>query len=122
MPDPSPEELARIQADRARIFHGQWFRDLIAGRLDFGDTFWLGNYGILLAVVPVLVLLGGLIYAQAPEALAPLLRGAALLLALWRGVVLRALLRLRARGGWAITGLIWTGIEALAALRYGLAL
>lgn len=126
MPDLSPDQLEKIQSERAKIFSRPWFADLLSGRLGFGDTFWLGNYGVLLFVVPVVVLISGLFYAQAPDGLMPFLRIVGGAMGLWRVCVLRALLitrgRTEARGVWPIIGLLWTLGEAVTALWYALTL
>ncbi|MFT3689775.1 hypothetical protein [Paenirhodobacter sp.] len=125
MPDIDPEELALIQSERARIFSPGWFADLLSGRLGFGDTFWLGIFGILLFVVPVGVLVSGLIYARAQEGVMPFLRIVCGAMGLWRICILRALLiarrRTGARGAWPVIGLIWTVIDAASLLWYSVA-
>lgn len=118
MNDPTQAELDRILDQRARIFTPGWFRDLIAARLGFGDTFWLGGYGILLALVPLVVLISGLIYAQAPEGVTPFLRGVVGVFGLWRIVILQALLRRGPRGVWPVIGILWLLGEALACFGY----
>lgn len=124
MNNPTEAEIARIQAERAQIFTPDWFRRLLSGRLGVGDTFWLGNYAVLLGVVPLVVLVAGLLYAQAPGAMMPFLRGFALAVALWRLGIVQALWRARstrrAKGVWPVAGLLWTLGEAVAAARYGL--
>jgi len=122
MAELTPREIEKIEAERAKIFTAPWFRDLVAGRLGLGDTFWIGNYGVLLGVVPVVVLISGLLYAQLPDLLTPFLRLFTLALGLWRLITLRALAkaraRLAARGAWPIVGLIWTLGEAITAFVY----
>lgn len=124
MQDPTPEQISQIQSDRAKIFSSGWFADLLSGRLGFGDTFWLGNYGVLLFVVPAVVLISGLLYAQAPGGLLPFLRIVGGAMGLWRVCILRALLTVRrrtgARGAWPVVGLLWTLGEAVSALWYAL--
>lgn len=122
MTELTEREIEKIEAERAKIFTAPWFRDLVAGRLGLGDTFWIGNYGVLLGVVPLVVLISGLLYAQLPDLLTPFLRLFAAALGLWRLVTLRALAqartRLAARGAWPIVGLIWTLGEAITAFAY----
>ncbi|MFC5737078.1 hypothetical protein [Sinirhodobacter huangdaonensis] len=122
MTELTEREIEKIEAERAKIFTAPWFRDLVAGRLGLGDTFWIGNYGVLLGVVPLVVLISGLLYAQLPDLLTPFLRLFAAALGLWRLVTLRALARARtrlaARGAWPIAGLIWTLGEAITAVVY----
>lgn len=122
MTELTEREIEKIEAERAKIFTAPWFRDLVAGRLGLGDTFWIGNYGVLLGVVPLVVLISGLLYAQLPDLLTPFLRLFAAALGLWRLVTLRALARARtrlaARGAWPIVGLIWTLGEAIIAVVY----
>ena len=127
MPDLPQGELDRIARDRARIFTPAWFADLLAGRLGPGDSFWLGNFGVLIGVVPALTLVAGLVHAIRPEALAGFLLAATFAaMAVWQALVLRALLRVRGRGrvegrarqqapgGWVMAGLVWTGLVMLA--------
>lgn len=122
MAELTEREIEKIEAERAKIFTAPWFGDLVAGRLGLGDTFWIGNYGVLLGVVPLVVLISGLLYAQLPDLLTPFLRLFAAALGLWRLVTLRALAkaraRLGARGAWPVVGLIWTLGEAITAVVY----
>jgi hypothetical protein len=116
MSELNEKQLADLVVERAKIFTPGWFADLLAGRLRFGDTFWLGNYGVLLFVVPAVVLISGLLYAQAPAAMLPFLRLVAGLFGLWSLAVLRALWQIGGRGGWPVTGLIVTAATALGTL------
>ncbi|RWR51872.1 hypothetical protein EOW65_03170 [Sinirhodobacter ferrireducens] len=122
MTELTEREIEKIEAERAKIFTAPWFRDLVAGRLGLGDTFWIGNYGVLLGVVPLVVLVSGLLYAQLPDLMTPFLQLFAAALGLWRLVTLRALARARTRlaapGAWPIVGLIWTLGEAITAFVY----
>lgn len=122
MAELTEREIEKIEAERAKIFTPPWFGDLVAGRLGLGDTFWIGNYGVLLGVVPLVVLVSGLLYAQLPDLMTPFLQLFAAALGLWRLVTLRALAkaraRLAARGAWPIVGLIWTLGEAITAFVY----
>ncbi len=119
MPDMPEKQLEEIAAERARIFTPQWFADLFGARLGYGDTFWLGNYGVLMFAVPAVVLIAGLLYAQSPAAMMPFLKIFAVALGLWRLGILQALVRLRQRvaagGAWVVIGMLWTAGEALAA-------
>lgn len=116
----SPEELEALAQERAKIFSRQWFADLLGGKLGFGDTYWLGNFGVMLFAVPAVVLLAGLAYAQSQPLLVGLMRLCAGIFGLWLLAVLRALWRVKARigalDGWGWTGLIWTAGSAVGAL------
>lgn len=108
-------ELADLARERAKIFSPQWFVKLFSARLGFGDTFWLGNYGVLLFIVPAVVLISGVLYAQSVGAMMGFLRAVALAMGLWRLGILQALVRIGPKGAWPIVGLLWTAGEALAA-------
>lgn len=43
--------------DSSRIFRPDWFRDLLAGRLSLGETFWAGNYGTAMFHQPLVAFL-----------------------------------------------------------------
>lgn len=116
MNDLTRKELEAIEAERAKIFTPQWFGDLLGGRLGFGDSYWLGNFGVLMFAVPAVVLIAGLLYAQAPGAMIPFLRAVAVIYAAWLLGVLRALFRIGPKGGWPIFGMIWTAGVAIASL------
>ena len=120
MSELSEKQLQDLVRERGKIFSPDWFADLSAARLGFGDTFWLGNYGVLLFVVPAMVLLGGVLYAQAPGALVPVLRALIFGLGLWRVVVLQALARQNRRSAWPVVGVLWTATEALGCFGYAL--
>ncbi|KQB11864.1 hypothetical protein H9N28_11795 [Rhodobacter capsulatus] len=116
MSELNEKQLAALARERAKIFTPGWFADLVSARLGFGDTFWLGLFGVLLFVVPAVVLIGGLLYAQAPGALMPFFRITAGLYGLWTLGVLQALLRIGARGGYPMAGLVVTAGIALSGL------
>ena len=116
MNDMPQEELDAIIAERAKIFTPQWFADIFGGRLGYGDTFWLGNFGVLMFVVPAATLIAGILYAQAPGVMMPFLQIVVAAYALWLLGVLFAQIRIGPKGGWPIFGVIWTAGAALAAL------
>lgn len=111
----SERELAELAKERAKIFSPQWFANLFGARLGFGDTFWLGNYGMLLFFVPVLVLISGVLYAQSAGAMMSFMRVFAASMGVWRLGILQALVRIGPRGPWPIAGVLWTAGEALTA-------
>ena len=115
MSELNKKQLETLAVERARIFTPGWFGDLVSGRLGFGDTFWLGLFGVLLFVVPAVVLFAGLIYALATPATMLFLRLVAGLYGLWAALVLRALWRKGGRGGWPIAGLATTAVIAAGA-------
>jgi len=108
MSELNEKQLEALARERAKIFTPGWFADLFGARLGFGDTFWLGLFGVMLFVVPAVVLIAGMLYAQAPGAMMPFLRVVAGLYTLWTLGVLQALLRIGVRGGYPITGVIVT--------------
>ncbi len=123
--DTPQAELDAIRAQRAAHFTRAWFADLLKGRLSFGDTFWMGNYGALLFVVPAVVLLAYILRVSTVSAMAPTLGAIAGLAGLYRLSLARALILVgRKTGllGWPLIGLLWTLGEAAAlfhsALKY----
>jgi hypothetical protein len=68
------DELTRSSQDRRRYFTRAWIRSMLQGREGLGDTFWVGNFGMLLIIVPlaalVPVLLSGV--GMGPGLLIPL--------------------------------------------------
>ena len=125
---PDAQTLSRIHAERARIFRPAWFRDLLAGRLGLGDTFWIGTYGVpvvavfaaaglfcLLLILRRLPGLGGILDSPQPWLVALALLNAAYSLLLTRAVWIAAR-RCPEVGLWR-----WVGL-ALTALQAGLAL
>lgn len=123
MQDTPQSELDAIYAERAKFFSAQWFARLFSGGLTPGDTFWLGNYGVLLWVVPGLMLLAMMLAIAAQTAMVPVLAGIGILIGLYRLAVLRGLVRatLRTPGpaGWRWVGVLWTLAEGLALIAYG---
>ncbi|MBD3804446.1 hypothetical protein BMG00_10955 [Thioclava marina] len=126
MQDMPQSELDAIQAERAKFFTPRWFGDLFAGRLSPGDTFWVGNYGPAMVVVPALVLIALFTAMASPGHLGPLFGGTAILAGLYRIAVLIGLFRSVARTpgpkGWRIFGLLWTVFEAAILIWLGLRL
>ncbi|MFW2541607.1 hypothetical protein ACN2XU_03115 [Primorskyibacter sp. 2E107] len=57
MPDPTPDELERIAADRAAMFRPDWFSRLFGAKLALGETFWGGHVGIQLVLMPLWLVL-----------------------------------------------------------------
>ena len=92
MNNPSPQELRAIHAARHRSFTPRWFAALFGGRLGVGETFWMGNLGVALVVVPVaLVILLLLLRVDAVGAASAFKSELALLLGLYRAALLRGL-------------------------------
>ncbi|MBZ4021987.1 hypothetical protein CKO11_05880 [Rhodobacter sp. TJ_12] len=116
MSELNKEELAALERERAKIFTPGWFGDLLRGQLGFGDTFWLGLFGVLLFVVPAVVLIGGLLYALATPATFPFLRVISGLYGLWALAIVQALLRRGVRGAWPVIGVVAATGLALYAL------
>ena len=126
MPDIPQHELDDIAEEREKIFTPDWFKSLFAGRLAPGDTFWLGNYGVGLFVVPTIVMLALLLAMMAPASMGTVLGAVAGLFGVYRLAILRALVTAsRATPGpkgWRITGIVVTLIEGLALLGFGASL
>jgi hypothetical protein len=128
MTNPTETELETIAETRARYFTPRWFFDLFAARLGFGDTFWIGNLGTLIFIVPLAVL-GSMFAAIISEQLLEVFyKSVAGLLAVYRLGVAQAVLRTGVKSaaplGWRITGialtLLWAGAEIMVALgRFG---
>ena len=120
--DMPQKELDAIAAERAKIFTPKWFARLLSGRLSPGDTFWLGNYGILLWVVPALVMLAMILAMSNPVAMLPTLQAFAGIMGIYRVAILRALIAATVSTpgpkGWRITGILWTMAEAAGLLGY----
>ena len=120
--DMPQKELDAIAAERAKIFTPKWFARLLSGRLSPGDTFWLGNYGILLWVVPALVMLAMILAMSNPVAMLPTLQAFAGIMGIYRVAILRALFAATVSTpgpkGWRITGILWTMAEAAGLLGY----
>ena len=123
MLDTPQNELDAINAERAKFFTREWFARLFSGRLTPGDTFWLGNYGTLLWVVPGLMLLAMMLAIAVKTAMLPILAGIGMLIGVYRLAVARALVlaTLRTPGpkGWRWFGVLWTLTEAAALILYG---
>ncbi len=123
MLDTPQSELDAINAERAKFFTREWFARLFSGRLTPGDTFWLGNYGTLLWVVPALMLLAMVLAIVAQSSMVPILAGIGMVIGLFRLAVLRGLViaTLRTPGpkGWRWVGALWTLVEGLVLLAYG---
>lgn len=114
--DMPQKELDAIAAERAKIFTPKWFADLFGARLGYGDTFWLGNFGVLIFVVPMTTLAVGLLYARAPDGVIPFIRILAAAMGIWLLGVTQALVRIGPKGGWPIFGILWTVGAAITAL------
>jgi len=116
MSELNEKQLEALARERAKIFSPGWFADLFGARLGFGDTFWLGLFGVLLFVVPAAVLIGGLLVAEAEGGVSPFVRVLSGLYGLWALAVLRALLSIGARGAWPISGMIFAAAVAAGSL------
>lgn len=107
------DDLSKTLEERRRIFTPGWFGDLLAGRLGLGDTFWIGNYGVGLIFVPVMVLLPLLLQVILGPGAFPLSSGiltaglTLYLAALTRAVLIRARATPRV-GGWRWVGVVFT--------------
>ncbi|PTX53489.1 hypothetical protein IQ03_00404 [Gemmobacter caeni] len=126
MPDLPPDKIDAILAERARFFTAGWFRELLAGRMTPGETFWAGTYGPLLFLVPGLVLLAMLLAIFAPAASTPVMALSSIFFGIYLLVLLRALVRSTARATrpktWPRVGIIVTLLNALANIGTGVVL
>lgn len=125
MTNPSPQELRAIHAQRARTFTPRWFAALFGGRLGVGETFWMGNLGVAMVVVPVaLLILMLLLKSDATGAAGMFTSELFLGLGLYRAALLRGLWKsFRAsplKDGWGWTGLAATAAIMATELGYGL--
>jgi len=122
----SKSELDAIHAERTKFFTRQWFGDLFSGRLSPGDTFWAGNYGPALIVVPLLVIVALFTAMAVPGRLGPLFGSVALGAGIYRLLVLTGLVRSIARVSgpkvWRWIGVFWTLFEAVILIWLGLRL
>lgn len=83
-------ELDAIQAERRAFFTPAWFGRLLRGALPLGDTFWIGNYGVGLALLPVGVVIFVATALIAPEAAPRALSGLFFCVGLYHLALLRA--------------------------------
>ncbi|MBN2741977.1 MAG: hypothetical protein JXR35_13855 [Rhodobacteraceae bacterium] len=122
----SKSELDAIHAERTKFFTPQWFGDLFSGRLSPGDTFWIGNYGPALIVVPLLVIVALFTAMAVPGHLGPLFGSFAIGAGIYRVLVLAGLVRsvIRTSGPkvWRWIGVFWTVFEAVMLIWLGLRL
>jgi hypothetical protein len=93
-------------------FSPGWFRELLAGRLSLGDTFWIGNYGTALFHQPLVVFL---LILPVPKVVPAAVLA---LLALYELALARAVMLARPKVetplGWKIVGVLLTlGFAAL---------
>lgn len=124
MTNPSEDELHDIAETRAGYFSPRWFADLFGARLGFGDTFWIGNFGVLLFIVPLAIFASLMMAYVSPYALEMLYKSVAGALALYRIAVFQAVLRTGGQSaaplGWRFAGIgltaLWTVAEIMVAL------
>lgn len=115
--DSDQDRMATLSA-RKDYFRPAWFGALLRGRLGLGDTFWVGNYGVGLIFMPVLIiaLLFGPMFLPAGIALW-LGRAVLAALALYFAVLTRAVFITARRtpevGGWRWIGVFLTAAQAL---------
>lgn len=105
-------QMSDAPDNNSRIFRPDWFRDLLAGRLSLGETFWVGNYGTALFHQPLVVFLAILpVPRLVPAAVVALL--VLYQLALTRAVIL-AQPKVPTPKIWKVVGaLVTLGIAAL---------
>lgn len=113
------KDLTAVPPERRRYFTPGWFRKLLAAKLSFGDTFWIGSFGTALFFVPGMVLLVLLARIVFSVSMAALVSGAAMLaLALYYAALAVAVFRTALPrtdvGGWR-----WAGVAVTIALTVG---
>lgn len=114
MTNPSDQELAQINADRARMFTLGFWKSLLQGREGLGDTFWAGNYlaGLLFLPIVIMMLFVPLFYGF----IAP----AFVMFGLYLLAVARAVWIAKPKGnsgkGMKILALVWTLLNAISVM------
>jgi hypothetical protein len=114
MTNPSDQELAQINADRARMFTRGFWKSLLQGREGLGDTFWAGNYlaGLLFLPIVILMLFVPLFYG--------LIAPAFVIFGLYLLAVARAVWIAKPKGnsgkGVKILALVWTLLNAISVM------
>lgn len=93
MTNPTPEELAAIHSERNRYASGAGLRRLFGARMAFGDTFWVGNFGVLLVVVPAGFLIALFAQMQSPTGAMAVLTLFGLAYGIYQLALLPALIR-----------------------------
>lgn len=114
MTNPTDQELAQINVDRARMFTASFWKSLLQGREGLGDTFWAGNYlaGLLFLPIVIVMLFVPLFYG--------LIAPAFVIFGLYLLAVARAVWLAKPKGssgkGIKITALIWTLLNAISVM------
>jgi len=114
MTNPSDQELAQINADRARMFTWAFWKSLLQGREGLGDTFWAGNYlaGLLFLPIVIVMLFVPFFYG--------LIAPAFVIFGLYLLAVARAVWLAKPKGdsgkGIKITALVWTLLNAICVM------
>jgi len=114
MTNPSDQELAQINADRARMFTWAFWKSLLQGREGLGDTFWAGNYlaGLLFLPIVIVMLFVPFFYG--------LIAPAFVIFGLYLLAVARAVWLAKPKGdsgkGIRITALVWTLLNAICVM------
>jgi hypothetical protein len=114
MTNPTDQELAQNNADRARMFTWPFWKSLLQGREGLGDTFWAGNYLAGLLFLPIIIVM----------VFVPLLQGlmapAFVIFGLYLLAVARAVWFAKPMGssgiGIKITALVWTLLNAISVM------
>ncbi|MBU2868567.1 hypothetical protein [Pacificibacter marinus] len=114
MTNPTDQELAQINADRARMFTWAFWKSLLQGREGLGDTFWAGNYlaGLLFLPIVIVMLFVPFFYG--------LIAPAFVMFGLYLLAVARAVWLAKPKGdsgkGIKITALVWTLLNAISVM------
>lgn len=114
MTNPTEQELAQINADRARMFTVPFWKSLLQGREGLGDTFWAGNYlaGLLFLPIVIVMLFVPMFYG--------LMAPAFVIFGLYLLAVARAVWLAKPKGnsgkGMKIVALVWTLLNAISVM------
>ncbi|MEM5475918.1 hypothetical protein [Pacificibacter sp. AS14] len=114
MTNPTEQELAQINADRARMFTVPFWKSLLQGREGLGDTFWAGNYlaGLLFLPIVIVMLFVPMFYG--------LMAPAFVIFGLYLLAVARAVWLAKPKGnsgkGMKIAALVWTLLNAISVM------
>ena len=114
MTNPTPSELDKINADRARMFTLGLWKSLLKGKEGLGDTFWAGNYlaGLLFLPIVIVMLFVPVLYG--------LIAPAFVIFGLYLLAVARAVWLAKPKGnsgmGLKITAVVWTLLNAASVM------
>jgi len=107
--------MQRSEDGKLPYFTPKWFRELLLGRLSFGDTFWAGLLGSALVFVPVGVLVAIIVNIYFPGILREVLIALNGFYAVYLLLLLRVVLILgwayKGAGGWKWFGMLYLIVQ-----------